>query len=123
MVIMPTPGSKIRGFVILYSLGNIVALCRYHISKGEFSLCHACSTMFLVGPMNQFKRMFDKVRIVAAIVYLSLIGLTLFFAFRKRTTLALVCSIFQMLALLWYGLSYIPYARTLVKKCLGIPEL
>jgi hypothetical protein len=83
--------------------------------------CVIFSTMFLVGPMNQFKRMFDKVRIVAAIMYLSLIGLTLFFAFRGRTTLALVCSILQMLALLWYGLSYIPYARTLVKKCLGIP--
>lgn len=79
------------------------------------------STMFLVGPMSQCKRMFDKKRIVAAIVYLLLIGLTLFFAFRRRTTVALICSILQMVALLWYGLSYIPYARTMVKKCLGLP--
>lgn len=73
--------------------------------------------------MNQCKRMFDKIRIVATIVYLSLIGLTLFFAFKKKTGLALLCSILQMLALIWYGLSYIPYARTMIKKCLGIPSL
>lgn len=116
---------KIRGFVILFSLGNIIALCRYHpiMLSCSLSTPSYCSTMFLVGPMNQFRRMFDKIRIVATIVYLSLIGLTLFFAFKKRMTLALICSILQLLALLWYGLSYIPYARTLVKKCLGIPEL
>lgn len=77
--------------------------------------------MFLVGPMSQVKRMFKPTRIIATAVYLVMIALTLFFAFRKRTGMALLCSILQILALIWYGLSYIPYARTMVKKCLGIP--
>ncbi len=77
--------------------------------------------MFLMGPMNQFRRMFDRIRIVATIVYLSLIGLTLFLAFKNRVLPALLCSILQMFALLWYSLSYIPYARTMIMKCLGIP--
>lgn len=105
-IIVPSLVPRIGLFVILYSLGNIVGIA---------------STLFLVGPKNQMKMMFKSGRIIATSVYLSMIFLTLFFAFKGLTLLALICSILQILALIWYGLSYIPYARTVVKKCLGIP--
>ncbi|KAI5622662.1 hypothetical protein C0J50_17779, partial [Silurus asotus] len=42
-------------FIVLYTFGNI---------------CSLFSTMFLMGPMKQLKRMFDKTRIVATVVML-----------------------------------------------------
>jgi hypothetical protein len=37
----------------------------------------------------------------------------------KSTILTIVFCIVQFGALLWYNLSYIPYARTMVKKMIG----
>ncbi len=80
--------------------------------------------MFLMGPCAQLKRMFDTVRIAATIIYLVAIALTLYFAFAKNVKVRIIpvvaCGIVQLLALLWYSLSYIPYARTMVRKCLGL---
>ena len=36
-----------------------------------------------------------------------------------RVASVVVCLVFQMLALAWYVLSYIPFGRDMVKKCLG----
>lgn len=79
--------------------------------------------MFLMGPCAQMKRMFDTVRIAATIIYLVAIALTLYFAFSKlkaKIIPVVACGIVQLLALLWYSLSYIPYARTMARKCLGL---
>lgn len=40
------------------------------------------STAFLVGPMFQLERMFDKVRIVATIIFFLAMGLTIFVAIK-----------------------------------------
>jgi hypothetical protein len=42
-------------FAVLYSIGNVVALS---------------STLFLMGPVNQLKRMFAPTRLIATIVML-----------------------------------------------------
>ncbi|XP_029640207.1 vesicle transport protein SFT2B isoform X2 [Octopus sinensis] len=90
-------------FAVFYTLGNILSLS---------------STCFLMGPMNQLKKMFAKTRIIATIVVLLMFILTLVAAFAlKKPGLALLCVILQSLALTWYSLSYIPYARDAVKKC------
>jgi hypothetical protein len=52
-------------FAILYSFGNLVSLC---------------ATMFLMGPVKQFKNMFDEKRRVATIVYLCALTATLVIA-------------------------------------------
>ena len=55
------------GFAICYSLGSITSIC---------------STMFLMGPVNQVKRMFDSHRIIATVVFLAAIAGTLAVAFK-----------------------------------------
>lgn len=76
--------------------------------------------MFLMGPMAQLKRMFDKGRWVATAVYLASLLLTLVAAFVVRVgLLVLLCLICQLAALTWYCLSYVPFARQAVSSLLG----
>ncbi|XP_076445154.1 vesicle transport protein SFT2A-like [Babylonia areolata] len=90
-------------FAILYTLGNILSLA---------------STCFLMGPCNQIKKMFAKTRVIATLLVLVMFVLTLVCAIALRNTaLSIVCCVVQFLALTWYSLSYIPYARDVVKKC------
>lgn len=87
-------------FAVLYSFGNLVSLA---------------ATMFLMGPVKQFKNMFDEKRRVATIVYLSALVATLVIALwqgKKLVILVLLLVVVQFLALIWYTLSYIPYGRT-----------
>ncbi|XP_072504813.1 vesicle transport protein SFT2B [Notamacropus eugenii] len=92
-------------FAAFYTLGNIASLG---------------STIFLMGPMKQLKRMFEPTRLIATIVMLLCLALTLCSAFWWHNKgLALIFCILQSLALTWYSLSYIPFARDAVKKCLN----
>lgn len=69
-------------------------------------------TFFLTGPIKQLKKMFEPVRLVATLVYLFMIILTLVAGlFFKSPILAIICIIMQYLAMAWYSISYIPYAR------------
>ncbi|XP_043497569.1 vesicle transport protein SFT2B isoform X1 [Polistes fuscatus] len=89
-------------FAIFYTLGNIISLA---------------STCFLMGPVNQFKKMFAATRIIATILVFVSIGMTLFAALHLNNPgLALIFIIIQSIAMTWYSLSYIPYARDAVKK-------
>mmetsp|Transcript_3499 Transcript_3499/g.12612 ORF Transcript_3499/g.12612 Transcript_3499/m.12612 type:complete len:168 (-) Transcript_3499:186-689(-) len=91
-------------FGVTYSFGNILALG---------------STMFLVGPWKQTKNMFKEKRIVATSIYLVMLVITLVVAFKLQNgALVLICVFIQFLAMLWYSISYIPFARDVVKKCL-----
>ncbi|GLV34884.1 uncharacterized protein CBL_09364 [Carabus blaptoides fortunei] len=89
-------------FAIFYTLGNIISLA---------------STCFLMGPVNQIKKMFAPTRIIATIIVIVSIALTLFAAIKaNKPGLALLFIIIQSVAMTWYSLSYIPYARDAVKK-------
>lgn len=84
-------------FAILYTVSNIFSIG---------------STMFLMGPMKQLGKMFDKGRIVATCTYLASLGLTLWAAlWLHNIVLTIVFLAVQFCALVWYCLSYIPYAR------------
>lgn len=90
-------------FVVLYTLGNVMALG---------------STCFLMGPMKQLEKMFSSTRVVATIVMLLTLVLTFVCVFvLGNKTLALLMVIIQFLAMTWYSLSYIPYARNAAKSC------
>lgn len=66
------------------------------------------------------KKMFHPSRALATVLYLSTLFLTLFIAFFEdmpaRSFLLVLCIITQFLAMIWYTLSYIPYARTAIKS-------
>eukprot|EP01122_Echinamoeba_exundans_P009823 TRINITY_DN3538_c0_g2_i1.p3 TRINITY_DN3538_c0_g2~~TRINITY_DN3538_c0_g2_i1.p3 ORF type:complete len:146 (-),score=20.15 TRINITY_DN3538_c0_g2_i1:76-513(-) len=90
-------------FAVLYTLGNVFSLA---------------STGFLVGPIRQLKSMFDPTRMITTIVFLAAMALTLTAAlWWQNVGLVILFVIIQWLALIWYSLSYIPYARTLVTNC------
>lgn len=94
-------------FVFLYTIGNVISLL---------------SSMFLCGPKQQFKNMFDDKRKVTTIVFLSSLLLSIivcFIKFNKGSKLAILILllIVQFLASVWYSLSYIPFARRAVLKC------
>ncbi|KAI0256475.1 SFT2-domain-containing protein [Lactifluus subvellereus] len=93
-------------FSILYALGTIVSLI---------------GTGFLIGFAKQIKLMFKPVRVVATIVFLSMIVMIFVAAFVLHNgTLCIIFVVLEYLAFLWYTLSYIPYARSAVLKVFGM---
>ena len=87
-------------FAVLYTFGNLISLA---------------STCFLFGPCSQIKSMLKHKRIFATILYFSAMIMTLVLAFKVRKALPVLLSmLLQFIAMIWYSLSYIPYARTLV---------
>ncbi|XP_059506202.1 SFT2 domain containing 2a isoform X2 [Stegostoma tigrinum] len=90
-------------FAVFYSIGNIASIG---------------STLFLMGPVKQIKKMFEPTRLVATIVMLVCLVCTLCSAFWwKKAALALIFCILQFFAMAWYSISYIPFARDAVIKC------
>lgn len=98
-------GGGLIVFAVLYTLGNITSIA---------------STCFLMGPLAQLQKMFAKTRIAATIVMIVCLVLTLCSAlWWKKNILALIFVIIQFLAMTWYSISYIPYARDAILKCCG----
>nr|XP_043875858.1 vesicle transport protein SFT2B-like isoform X2 [Solea senegalensis] len=94
------PGFGLAVFVVFYTIGNICALT---------------SSMFLVGPCRQLRSMCAKERALATVL---MVVRTHTHTHWTNFTLALIFCILQILAFIWYGLSYVPYAReTFVKVC------
>jgi len=94
----------LKQFAFFYTVGN---------------LCSIGSSLFLVGPARQFKVMCMPVRRVACCVWIGAMVLTLIiaFAFPKAGILVLFLVAIQYAAMLWYGASFIPYGRAMLKKC------
>jgi len=97
----PTP------FAVCFTMGSVVALC---------------GTCFLSGPHTQIKKMCKKTRVGATIMYLGSMIATLGVAFGlqdfpPQALLILVCVFLQYIAIVWYTLSYIPFARQWAKSC------
>ncbi|KAG2659175.1 vesicle transport protein SFT2B-like isoform X1 [Panicum virgatum] len=89
-------------FGVTFTLGNLMALG---------------STAFLIGPKRQFDMMLDSVRIYATAIYIASIIIALFCALYVHSKLlTLLAIILEFGALVWYSLSYIPFARSIVSK-------
>jgi len=90
-------------FVMNATIGNIIALA------GSF---------FLKGPRTQFRQMWHDTRRNATAVYLGSLFLTLFVAFvpvfGPKGLYLVVLMLAQYASIMWYTLSYIPYAREAV---------
>lgn len=91
-------------FVLNATIGNIIALA---------------GSCFLTGPKKQLSSMCSKSRQVASTAYLTSLVLTLVVAFvpfiPAKGVLLLILLIVQYLAIFWYCLSYVPFARDAVK--------
>jgi len=93
-------------FATLYVLGTIISLV---------------GTGFLIGFFRQLKLMFKPVRVIATIVFLASIVLVFVAAFVINSNiLCLIFVLIEFLAYTWYTLSYIPYARSMVLKGIGM---
>ncbi|BFG30421.1 hypothetical protein CerSpe_166950 [Prunus speciosa] len=89
-------------FGITFTLGNLLSLG---------------STAFLIGPKRQVTMMLDPVRIYATAIYLASIIIALFCAlYVHNKLLTLLAILLEFGALIWYSLSYIPFARAMLSK-------
>jgi hypothetical protein len=97
-------------FAVLYSLGNLISLC---------------STMFLVGPRQQYKNMSHHSRRTSAAIYVGCLFVTPLIAYSlpEVTWVIILLVMCQWSALMWYTLSYIPFGRRmaagLARRLLG----
>lgn len=94
-------------FALVYTLG---------------SLCSIGSTAFLFGPIRQIKSMCAASRRIATLLYFLCMGLTLWAALKVESVpLVIVFLVLQLLAMIWYSLSYIPGGQTVFTKfCSGL---
>ncbi|KAK9231571.1 hypothetical protein WN943_021809 [Citrus x changshan-huyou] len=75
------------------------------------------STAFLIGPKRQVTMMLDPARIYATAIYIASMIIALFSAlYVHNKLLTLLALILEFGALIWYSLSYIPFARSMVSK-------
>ncbi|XP_029122448.1 uncharacterized protein [Elaeis guineensis] len=92
-------------FGITFTFGNLLALG---------------STAFLIGPKRQVDMMLDPVRIYATAIYIASMIIALFCALYVHSRLlTLLAIILEFGALVWYSLSYIPFARSIVSKIMA----
>lgn len=94
----------LKQFAFFYTVGNLSSLG---------------SSLFLVGPRRQLQVMCLPVRRVACCLWLGAMVLTLIVAigFPKAGPLVLMLVAVQYGAMLWYGASFVPYGRAMLKKC------
>jgi len=92
---------KARKFVLLYTMGSLFTI-------GSFSL--------LWGPVNHVKHLCSFGRLPFTAAYFGSMFATLYMAMiLKSTVLTAVCAVVQILALIWYFVSYIPGGTTGMK--------
>ncbi|KAM7467705.1 hypothetical protein LguiB_015267 [Lonicera macranthoides] len=89
-------------FALLFTFGNMLAVG---------------STAFVIGPQQQVRMMLDPARIYATAIYVGCVVIALICALlihsKLLTILAIIC---EICALIWYSLSYIPFARRMVSQ-------
>ena len=101
LTLLGGPSSKnITTFAVLYVIGNVVALM---------------ATGFLLGPKSQCVKMWDPSRRYTTAFYLAMLVIVFAVAVaRQNVVLVLFLLFIQILAGIWYTLSYIPFAQKVV---------
>ena len=70
----------------------------------------------------QAKKMFEPTRLIATSIYFFMMSITLFLVFYPgniplRLLYVIIAIFLQFVALVWYTLSFIPFAREIVTQC------
>jgi len=91
-------------YALIYTAGNLTALS---------------GTFFLAGPSRQLARMTTQHRWMASLAFVVSMVLTLIVAsvgyFRMKGLIILLLVLIQWVALIWYGLSFIPFGRQMAR--------
>jgi len=99
-------GGNLTVFAVLFGMGTVVSLV---------------GTGFVIGFFSQLKLMFKPVRVAATLILIAAIIMVFVAAFvLEISVLCIIFVIIQYLAYVWYTLSYIPYARAVVTKAVGL---
>ncbi|XP_069705738.1 uncharacterized protein [Periplaneta americana] len=89
---------KARKFALLYTMGSLFTICSFS---------------FLWGPMNHLRHLFSRERLPFTAAYFGTLFATLYFALHVQSTpLTVLCAVGQIVALLWFLISYIPGGQT-----------
>ncbi|XP_057437145.1 uncharacterized protein LOC130729399 isoform X2 [Lotus japonicus] len=89
-------------FALLFTFGHLLAVG---------------STAFLLGPAQQLQMMLDPVRVFATAIFLGCVVVALICALWIHSKLlTIIAIIIEIGALIWYSLSYIPFARRMVSE-------
>ncbi|XP_067003236.1 uncharacterized protein [Anabrus simplex] len=89
---------KARKFALMYTMGSLFLICSFS---------------FLWGPMNHLRHLFSRDRLPFTSVYIGTLLATLYFALSVQSTpFTVLCAVGQIVALLWFLMSYIPGGQT-----------
>ncbi|EPY41328.1 hypothetical protein AGDE_02597 [Angomonas deanei] len=107
-------GMGIVFFLVAISLAPMIAFAAkkfaFFLTFGSVFILS--STSFIIGPKNQLKGMFESNRFEAACIYAVSVLCTLVCAlYLKTSTGCILFAVLQVVALGWYALSFVPYAR------------
>lgn len=116
---------RISGFFMLMGMGILFVVLGLFLwmSPKKFAffvtcgnIFCLCSTMFLAGVKQQLQTMFQANRFEAACLYLVSVVLTLVSAvWLKSSLLCIIFALVQLACILWYALSFLPFARQTLK--------
>jgi len=96
---------NVRKFALAFTIGNLLLIG---------------STLFLMGPMKQLKSMFEKGRVYATSSFFGSMVLTLFVTMKLQSfILAIPCIAVELMSMLWYAASYIPFGQAILKSICG----
>ncbi|CAL5365896.1 unnamed protein product [Camellia sinensis] len=117
---------RLQGFAICFVAGLTFTLLsmlvflnpiKFGITFTFGNLLSLGSTAFLIGPKRQVTMMLDPVRIYATAIFIASMIIALFCAlYVHNKLLTILAIILEFGALVWYSLSYIPFARSMVSK-------
>ena len=112
---------NITVFISLLALGSLLLCFSIFLipfiitSPSKFSLCFAfgcclvlISFLFLHGTKNYILKLFDKKRFTITLLFICSILVGIIFSFGKHYFISLLCSLFQLLSLVLFILTFIP---------------
>jgi hypothetical protein len=92
---------KARKFSLLFSLGSLFTIASFS---------------FLYGPWNHVRHLFSKERLPFTLIYLTSLTGTLYFSMALQSTvLTCIAALAQIIALVWFIVSYVPGGQTGLK--------
>ncbi|KAK3602737.1 hypothetical protein CHS0354_017183 [Potamilus streckersoni] len=124
-----TKKQRILGFVICLLLGTFCfsMACLYIpllvLKARKFAALYTLGSLFVIssfsmlwGPANHVKHLFSMGRLPFTTAYLGTLFATLYCSlWIKSSFLTVICAVLQVLALVWYIVSYIPGGQTGLK--------
>ncbi|SCU79094.1 LAMI_0A07294g1_1 [Lachancea mirantina] len=93
--LFPVLAVKPRKFGLLWSMGSLLFVSAFGV---------------LQGPVAYLKHLSSKERLPFSIFFFTTCFLTIYFAaFQKSTVLTIPCAVLQLIAVIYYGISYFPF--------------